>query len=454
MQFVIAGGGEVGLAICKTLLEHGHQVVLIEKDIERVKEFDENLTAQVIAGDVTFFSTLQQIKWETVEAFLAMTQSDAVNVLACKLAKTLGVRRAICRIHLDFQREAVKFNYASHFSLDGTINTQHSCAFSIAKRLRTNHRVMLEQFGQGFVDLRSLSIDANSPLIGQSIVALGLNNDIRIGLIQRGDNYFIPSRDTVLQAGDLLTLAGTSASILEFSKHVNPQPSFVHITLYSGSDVSRAIVLLLQNPRFKIKIIETSLEDCQQLSDTYSKISVVHGDATHLRVLQEEQMQNCDYFIACSNDDEKNIIACLQAKKAGAKHTILWTNKEEYEAVCDALAAKLEVDQIITTQACLWKELQPMLFPQQVVSIDILGDKTDQPVELLEIEIPAGAEVEGLSIDQLSMPCVFLILKHKFRIKVPAAGDILLGGDRIIAAVSRENRDTLIYRLTHKESMA
>ena len=66
MQFVIAGGGEVGLAICKTLLEHGHQVVLIEKDIERVKEFDENLTAQVIAGDVTFFSTLQQIKWETV----------------------------------------------------------------------------------------------------------------------------------------------------------------------------------------------------------------------------------------------------------------------------------------------------------------------------------------------------------------------------------------------------
>ena len=212
----------------------------------------------------------------------------------------------------------------------------------------------------------------------------------------------------------------------------------------------------MQNPRFKVKIIEKSLEVCQRLSNDYPNISVIHGDATLLPVLQEEQTQNTDYFVACSDDDEKNIIACLQAKKSGVRHTILWVNKEEYQGVCDILASKLEVDHIISSQDCLWKELQPVLFPETVTSVEVLGSNTDHPVEILEIEIPFGAEVEGLELNQLSLPehCIFLVLKHKFRIKVPAANDIPLGGDRVIAAIDLNHRDSLIQFLTRKASVS
>ena len=139
MQFVVAGGGEVGLSISKTLLKHGHNVVLIEKNISLVKQLNEYLTARIITGDATFFSTLRQINWAKVDGFLAMTQEDAVNILSCQLARILGAKKTLCRIHLTLQKEILGFNYPSHFSLDSTINTQHSCAFAIAKCLRSNH---------------------------------------------------------------------------------------------------------------------------------------------------------------------------------------------------------------------------------------------------------------------------------------------------------------------------
>ena len=454
MQFVIAGAGEVGLSICKALLRQGHSIVLIEKDENLVKQLNDTLLANIICGDATFFTTLQSIDWSNCCAFLAMTQNDATNILSCKIAKSLGAKQSICRIHLSLQKESALFNYQAHFSLDHTINTQYCCAFSIAKILRKNHRVILEHISQGAVELRALKVGKKSKLIGQKIIDLGLSNELRIGLIQRNTGYFIPQRDTVIEANDVLTLAGTNQTISDFSKIINPDQDFTRITLFSGNDISQALVLLLQNPRFKIKVIDTSLERCQKLSEEFPTLSVIHGDATHLPLLQEEQTYETDYFVACSDDDEKNIIACLQAKKAGTKHTILRVNKEEYEGVCETLAKQLEVDHVINTQNCLWQDLAPVLFPEKISTIDVLDGSN--PIEILEIEIPAGAEIEGLTVDHLSLPeqCILLVLKHKFRSKIPTARDIILGGDCVIAAVRQDHREKLIHTLTHKLTIA
>ena len=212
----------------------------------------------------------------------------------------------------------------------------------------------------------------------------------------------------------------------------------------------------MQNPRFKIRIIESSLEKCQRISEVYPHISVIHGDATQLSFLQEEQIQYTDFFIACSDNEEKNIIACLQAKKAGAKHTILRVNKEEYEDVCESLAKQLEVDHIISTQSCLWKDLQPLLFQQTFAKIETLEAETEHPIEIVEIQIPFGAKVEKLSLAQLNLPvhAVLLILKHKFRAKVPGAEDVLLGGDRVVAAVEQKDTDRLFQFLTQKATLS
>ena len=453
MQFVIAGAGEVGLGIAKTLLARGHQVVLIEKNSEVVRTLNDTLAANIIEGDLAFYSTLRKIDVSNCDAFLAMTQNDAANIMACHTAKLLGVKQTVCRLSLDFQQETQLFNYPAHFSLDHILTTQYSCAFAIAKILRSSHRVILEQFSHGAVELRALKVGSKSKLIGEKLIDLAISTDLRIGLIERGNTYFIPHRDTKIQADDVLTLSGTHEAIHEFSRAINPESEFTNVTIFSAGPTCQSLLKLLQNPRFKIKVIENSLQLCQKIADEFPNVTVIHGDGTHLPLLQEEQINFSDYFVACSNDDEKNIIACLQSKKAGAKHTILCVNKEDYTLVCDSLSKQLEVDHIVTSQACIWKDLQPILFPQKIFTIETLGE--ENPIEIVEIEIPVGADIEGLSIDHLSLPehCIFLILKHKFRIKVPAANDILLGGDCIIAAVQKDQREQLIRTLTEKNSL-
>ena len=450
MQFVIAGGGEIGISLTKTLLTYGHQVILIEKNPTIVRNLNDTLAANIIEGDIACFSTLKNINWENCNTFLAVTRDDTANLIACKIAKLLGTPKTICRLSLAFQQEAQLFNYQAHFSIDYILAPQRCCAIDIAKILRENHRVILEQFSQGSVELRAIKVGSTSGFVGKKIIDLALCTDLRIGLIQRDNDYFIPTRDTVLQANDILTLSGTSASITAFSRATNPEPNFTKITLCSASETTLSLLQFLQNPRFKVKVIESSMEACQKLSDQYPNVTVIHGDATSLPLLQEELMQGTDYFIACSGDDEKNIIACLQGKRAGAKDTILCINKEDYVAVSDTLAKQLSISHITMNQHCIWQDLQHLLFPQAISTIAVLGH--ENPIEIVEINIPAGAEIEGLTIDRLSLPdhCLFLVLKHKFRSKVPAAHDILLGGDCIIAAVQQNQRTELIQTLTRK----
>ena len=60
-------------------------------------------------------------------------------------------------------------------------------------------------------------------------------------------------------------------------------------------------------------------------------MEVICGDGTSLRLLEEEQISEADYFVACTKDDEENILTCLQAAKLGADHVQLVVNKGDYE---------------------------------------------------------------------------------------------------------------------------
>lgn len=93
MRFVIIGAGEVGLCLCHYLLGGDEEVILIERNEALVKKLSERITARLICGDSTLFSTLRQIDLPQVDAVLAMTQDDASNILSCTLAKNLALKK-------------------------------------------------------------------------------------------------------------------------------------------------------------------------------------------------------------------------------------------------------------------------------------------------------------------------------------------------------------------------
>ena len=65
---------------------------------------------------------------------------------------------------------------------------------------------------------------------------------------------------------------------------------------------------------------------CEKIAENYSHKSVIHGDSTNYRKLQEEDIDLCRTFVAGTKDDSLNLTMSLVAKQMGAEHVILYSD--------------------------------------------------------------------------------------------------------------------------------
>ena len=86
MRIIIGGAGEVGCGLAKSLIAEGKVVVLIDNNPMAVKNA-QMLDALVIQGDITHRGKLEDAGIADARAFVAATESDEKNLVACALAK-------------------------------------------------------------------------------------------------------------------------------------------------------------------------------------------------------------------------------------------------------------------------------------------------------------------------------------------------------------------------------
>ena len=97
-RIMIAGGGLIGAGLAK-LLEHNHNVKLIEYSQERAKYLSAHLDKTIVFyGDASDHELLTEENVEQVDAFIAVTNDDEANIMSSLLAKRLGVRKAMVLI--------------------------------------------------------------------------------------------------------------------------------------------------------------------------------------------------------------------------------------------------------------------------------------------------------------------------------------------------------------------
>lgn len=152
--------------------------------------------------------------------------------------------------------------------------------------------------------MQQIGISPKCKYTGISLSDINLGKDVRIAYLIRGGQMEIPNAETILEPDDLVTLVGKSDTLAKLRNDLTPEGSSkrVRIVIFGGIETAIALVRLLTNPIFKIRIIE-----------------------------------DCDFFIACSKDDEDNIMTALQAIHLGAKHTQIVINRPDYEQILNRL---------------------------------------------------------------------------------------------------------------------
>jgi len=448
MKIIIIGAGEVGHNLCTTLSAEGHDVTLIEQQEVRCERLDEEQNARIVQGNGSSARQLVDVNIAKCDAFLAMTSDDRTNVISCSLAKGLGAKNTIARIHDETFNDTSVINYQLHFGIDLLVNPEAICAVELAKAIRNAGRVAVENFARGQIEVQQQEVASGSRMIGKKLMDLKLDPRVRIGLVQRDGQSIVAGADTTLEAGDIVTLFGHPEALFTLREKFDPKNkiNIARVVLFGGSETAINLIRLLTHPRFKIRVIEKDPNKCRELAERFPQITVINGDATSLRLLEEEQIGSADYFVGCTKDDEENILTCIQASKLGAKHVQLVINKGDYDELLNMLRSTLAIEVVVSPRRATADYMVRTLSSERTVALAELPSNSGR---MLEIRINHASPCVGRTIKDIQLPkgSLFVALLHKFKAKVPAADDTILAGDRLIVIVSEDQEKALLERL-------
>jgi trk system potassium uptake protein TrkA len=81
---------------------------------------------------------------------------------------------------------------------------------------------------------------------------------------------------------------------------------------------------------YQVKLIDSSKPRARFLAGQLASTLVLAGDATDEKLLGAENIEDMDFFLALTNDDENNIMAALMAKRLGARRVLALINRRAY----------------------------------------------------------------------------------------------------------------------------
>ena len=197
MKFVIVGFGRVGMRTARTLLNEGHEVVVVEKDTERVdRARDEGF--EVVEGDGGNEAVLERAGVHDADAIGALTGDLNTNFSACVVGDEYGCR-TVLRVDEDFS-EGLYTRYSD--DVDEVIYPERlGAAGAKTALLGGNFSVIAELTEQ--LSVASVTIPEDSPVVGERVIEIELPDEARIYAHGRAHEAMtIPLPQTTFEAGD------------------------------------------------------------------------------------------------------------------------------------------------------------------------------------------------------------------------------------------------------------
>ena len=204
MRVAIAGAGAVGQAIAEELLAERHDVVVIEEEARVVTDARRRLPgASVFEADVTELHTLAPVELETVDAAIAATGADQVNLVFSLMAsQEFGVPRVVARVN--DPRNSWLFTEA--WGIDTAVSTPSLLAAAALETVASGVLIRLQSFSGGTVRLSSMIVQEEHPARDRAVRDLELPMGAWVAAIIREGAVVPPDLDQIVGIGDELLL--------------------------------------------------------------------------------------------------------------------------------------------------------------------------------------------------------------------------------------------------------
>jgi trk system potassium uptake protein TrkA len=214
LYIVIVGGGNIGYYLSKALMNQGHEVLIIEKDVRKCERLEDELGSCCMRGDGCETAILSEAGLNRADVLIATASQDEDNLVSCQVAKhRFKVPRTIALVNNPINDKIFK-----KLGVDGTISVTNTILEHVEQEIPAHPLIHLLTMSGQMEEVVELLITNESPSLGKSIGQLRLPADTTIALVIReSERPRIPDADTVLKENDRIIALTTldSEKILE-----------------------------------------------------------------------------------------------------------------------------------------------------------------------------------------------------------------------------------------------
>ena len=435
MKIIVVGCGKVGAALTAQLSQEGHDIAVIDVNNTVVTDISNNYDVLGLVGNGASHSVQLEAGIEKADLLVAATDSDELNLLCCLIAKKAGGCNTVARVRNPVYNSEIDF-IKEELGLSLTVNPEFAAATEAARILRFPSAVQIETFAKGRVEIIKVRIPDGSVLDGcpLSQIHKRTGTEVLICTVERGSEVYIANGDTVIQAGDKVTVVAKPEIAARFFKKSNINIGRSRdVILLGGGKVSFYLAQRLLKAGVNVKIIERNVQRCEELAEALHSAMIIHGDCMDQDLLLSEGIDSADGVAALMDYDEENILISLYIKSVSKAKIITKINNESFDNIIGNLGLECVINPKTLTGEYIARYIRAM---QNSLgsNVETLYRLHEDRVEALEFRVKNNSKATNIPLAQLDLrsDLQVICISRKGRIILPSGNDTIEPGDSVV----------------------
>lgn len=207
--------------------------------------------------------------------------------------------------------------------------------------------------------------------------------------------------------------------------------------IVGGGTLGYYLAALLDELKIHVRMVESNVSRCEELSELLPRITVICGDGTDKKLLLEEGLTQTEAFVTLTNMDEENILLSLFAKKNSHAKLITKVNRIAFDDIIDGLDLGSVIYPKYITADYILRYVRAM---ENSLSsnVETLYHILDGQAEALEFAVKESSSITNTPLSDLNLKDNLLIacINRNGNIQIPRGQDTIQVGDTVVVVTS------------------
>ncbi len=438
MRIIIAGAGRVGRYLCEKLSGEGQEVVLIDNNETTLRRLERHLNILAIPGSAATARVLEEAGIDKADLFIAVTDSDEVNLVSCIISRQYSVKSRVARVRSEDFYGSGKSLTEKALGVDLLISPDIAMADETIKLSQLSDAFDVAEFAGGQVLLLGYMINEGNPAVGVPLAQLQAkqkqNNFVIVSIIRAGKTI-IPHGDTSIEANDQIYVVARKKDLLavELLFHFTTKAA-KKIFIIGGGAIGYLIAKRMEQHRFDVRLVEENLERCHFLTSVLENTVVLNFDGLEAGDLLEEGVDMADLVISVTENDTTNLLSSLLAKHHGAKRCITKITRPDFIPLLGKLGVDVALSPRLLAADMILRFVRGR---EKVLSVATIQNSD---AEVLEMLVPDNIKFRDVPLKSLDLPrdAVIGAIVRKTKVIIPSGETKLQEDDKMVIFALRD----------------